>query len=91
MGIPEEKAKVYNDRVKGGSFLVIVNGIAAEIVSAEKIMQRNGVEEFGIYDVPGSKVTTVADVNENIKTRTDIADKDKIRLYQERLMLNPFD
>ena len=88
LGIPEEKAKVYNDRVKGGSFLVIVNGTAAEIARAETIMQRNGVEEFGIYDVPGAKPTAVTEVDEDIRTRTDIADNDKIRLYEERLMVN---
>ncbi|MDJ0590966.1 MAG: YsnF/AvaK domain-containing protein [Pleurocapsa sp. MO_226.B13] len=88
LGIPEEKAKIYHDRVQGGSFLVIVNGTAAEIARAESIMQQHGVEEFGIYDVPGAKATTVADVDEDIRTRTDIADDEKIRLYEERLMVN---
>ncbi len=88
LGIPEEKAKIYNDRVKGGSFLVIVNGTAAEIARAEAIMQKNGVEEFGIYDVPGAKATAVTDVDEDIRTRADIHDNDKIRLYEERLMVN---
>ena len=88
LGIPEEKARVYNDRVKGGSFLVIVNGTAAEIARAKGIMEHNGVEEFGIYDVPGARATAVHDVDEDIRTRTDIADHDKIRLYEERLMVN---
>ncbi len=88
LGIPEEKAKVYNDRVKGGSFLVIVNGTAAEIARAKDIMEHNGVEEFGIYDVPGARATAVTDVDEDIRTRADIADHDKIRLYEERLMVN---
>ena len=88
LGIPEEKAKIYNDRVKGGSFLVIVNGTAAEISRAEAIMQNNGVEEFGIYDVPGAKATAVTEVDEDIRTRTDIADDEKIRLYEERLLVN---
>ena len=88
LGIPEEKAKVYNDRVKGGSFLVIVNGNSAEIARAEAIMNSHGVEEFGIYDVPGAKPTAVTEVDEDIRTRTDIADNDKIRLYEERLMVN---
>ena len=88
LGIPEEKAKVYSDRVKGGSFLVIVNGTAAEIARAETIMNNNGVEEFGIYDVPGATPTAVTDVDDDIRTRTDITDNDKIRLYEERLMVN---
>ena len=88
LGIPEEKAKVYSDRVKGGSFLVIVNGTAAEISRAEAILRNNGVEEFGIYDVPGATPTAVADVDEDIRARTDIADDEKIRLYEERLFVN---
>ena len=88
LGIPEEKAKVYNDRVKGGSFLVIVNGTAAEIARAESIMHTHGVEEFGIYDVPDATPTAVTDIDEDIRTRTDIADNDKIRLYEERLMVS---
>lgn len=88
LGIPEEKAKVYNDRVKSGSFLVIVNGTAAEIARAKSVMQKNGVEEFGIYDVPGAKATAATDVDEDLRTRTDIDDNEKIRLYEERLMVN---
>ena len=88
LGIPEEKARVYSDRVKGGSFLVIVNGNAAEIARAETIMNSHGVEEFGIYDVPGATPTAVTEVDEDIRTRTDIADDEKIRLYEERLMVN---
>ena len=88
LGIPEEKAKIYNDRVKGGSFLVIVNGNTAEVARAKAIMERHGVEEFGIYDVPDAKPTAVTDVDEDIRTRTDIADNEKIRLYEERLLVN---
>ena len=88
LGIPEEKAKIYNDRVKGGSFLVIVNGTGAEIARAETIMHHHGVEEFGIYDVPNARATAVTDIDDDIRTRTDIADDDKIRLYEERLMVN---
>ena len=88
LGIPEEKAKIYSDRVGSGSFLVMVTGTGAEIDRAATIMRQHGVEEFDIYDIPGAKATTVADVDEDIRTRTDITDTDKIRLYEERLMVN---
>ncbi|HHP7231168.1 MAG TPA: signal transduction histidine kinase (STHK), LytS [Xenococcaceae cyanobacterium] len=52
MGIPEEKAKVYSDRVKGGSYLVMANGTEDEVHRAESILNDNGIEEFGIYDAP---------------------------------------
>ncbi len=88
LGIPEEKAKIYSDRVAQGSFLVMVTGTAAEIGRAELIMRNHGVEEFDVYNIPGAKATTVADVDDDIKNRTDIADEEKIRLYEERLMVN---
>lgn len=88
LGIPEEKAKIYSDRIGGGSFLVMVTGTGVEIDRSATIMKRHGVEEFDIYDMPGAKATTVNDVDEDIRTRTDIADNDKIRLYEERLMVN---
>ena len=88
LGIPEERAKVYSDRVGTGSFLVMVTGTAAEIDRAATIMRRHGVEEFDIYDVPGARATAVTEVDDDIRTRTDISDSDKIRLYEERLMVN---
>lgn len=88
LGIPEEKAKVYSDRVAKGSFLVMVTGTTAEIARAESIMRRHGVEEFDVYNIPGAKATTVTDVDDDLKTRTDITDDEKIRLYEERLIVN---
>ena len=88
LGIPEEKAKIYSDRVGKGSFLVMVTGNGYEIDRAATIMRQHGVEEFDIYDMPGARATAVTDVDEDIRTRTDLADDDKIRLYEERLMVN---
>ena len=88
LGIPEEKAKIYSDRVSKGSFLVMVTGSGYEIDRAATILRNNGVEEFDIYDMPGARATTVNDIDDDIRTRTDIADNDKIRLYEERLMVN---
>ena len=88
LGIPEEKAKVYSDRVGSGSFLVMVTGTGYEIDRAATIMRQHGVEEFDIYDMPGTQATTVDRVDDDIRTRTDINDNDKIRLYEERLMVN---
>ncbi|BDI16739.1 hypothetical protein ANSO36C_25410 [Nostoc cf. commune SO-36] len=52
LGIPEERAKVYDERVRRGHYLVILDGTDAEIIRAEAILNRQGVEEFGIYDNP---------------------------------------
>jgi hypothetical protein len=58
LGIPEERARVYNDRVQRGQYLVILDGSDAEIAEAEKILHTSGVEEFGIYNHPGSTIPT---------------------------------
>ncbi|WP_017655520.1 general stress protein [Fortiea contorta] len=58
LGIPEERAKVYNERVERGDYLVIVDGTDAEIAQAEAILRRGGIEEFGVYDQPNGKYPT---------------------------------
>lgn len=52
LGIPEERAKVYNERVKGGEHLLMVNGTADDLHRVQDIMRKHNVEEFGIYDAP---------------------------------------
>jgi uncharacterized membrane protein len=52
LGIPEEKAKVYSDRVSRGEYLVFVEGTDAELATAEGIMSVRGIQDWGIYDVP---------------------------------------
>lgn len=53
LGIPEEQARVYNDRVSRGDYLVIVTGTDDEIARAEVILSGGGIQEWGIYDAPG--------------------------------------
>ncbi|MBD2449563.1 histidine kinase [Nostoc sp. FACHB-152] len=52
LGIPEERARVYNERVERGGYLIIVDGTDDEISRAEAILQRRGIEEYGIYNHP---------------------------------------
>jgi uncharacterized protein (TIGR02271 family) len=106
LGIPEEHAKLYNDRVGRGSFLVMVTGTELDTNRAATIMRQHGVEEFNIYDMPGDlpsaqattvtnvdhtprmKTIAVSHVDEDIRNRADLSDRDKIRLYEERLIVN---
>ena len=95
LGIPEEKARVYNDSVKNGSFLVMVNGTEAEIARAEAIMNHHGVEELGVYNATANASvaeatadTNIGHIDEDIRTRADIDDGEKIKLYEERLTVN---
>lgn len=53
LGIPEERARVYSNRVAGGEYLVIVDGYDDEITKAEAILNGRGIQEWGIYNAPG--------------------------------------
>ncbi len=72
LGIPEERARVYNDRVTAGEYLVMVNSVATDIASAEAIMKRHNVEEFEIYGSTGSALDNA----------------DNLKLYEERLKVD---
>lgn len=67
LGIPEDKAKIYSDRVSGGSYLVMVNGSDDDISRAERILHDNGIEEYGVYDAP--------DINDSIYGRTSTTNR----------------
>lgn len=84
LGIPEEKAKIYSDRVGGGSFLVMVTGTAAEIDNVAAIMRRHGVEEFDIYDIPAPATATTA----TPRTTAPATDAESLKLYEERLVVD---
>ncbi|MBV6622904.1 MAG: signal transduction histidine kinase LytS [Rivularia sp. (in: Bacteria)] len=70
LGIPEERAKIYNQRIERGDYLLILDGSEASISSAEVIVKNHGIEEFEIYNVPNSSA------NEIEQNPQPIADKD---------------
>lgn len=72
LGIPEERAKVYNERVSRGHYLVMVEGNDDEIHRAEGILSHRGIQEWGIYNTPASDRDRVYDA----------ADADPNRTYQ---------
>lgn len=59
LGIPEERARVYHDRIARGEYLVIVDGNEAEISQAERILHHHKIEEYGVYDSPTTAHTDV--------------------------------
>ncbi|HEY9729152.1 MAG TPA: general stress protein [Chroococcales cyanobacterium] len=60
LGIPEDRARVYSDRLSAGDFMVIVDGIPDEIARAEAVLLRNrGIEEWGIFDVKEDRTRNV--------------------------------
>lgn len=61
LGIPEERARVYNERVERGHYLVIIDGTDEEIARAEEIFRRRKIEEFAVYDLPDATNATTND------------------------------
>lgn len=54
LGIPEDRARVYSDRVSRGEYLVMVEGSEADVRQAESILSHRGIQEWGIYDTPAA-------------------------------------
>lgn len=79
LGIPEERAKVYNERVNRGHYLVIVEGTEEEIRRAEAILSNRGIEEWGIYDAPDrdqaptTQSTTATPRSTTVPTQRDVS------------------
>ncbi|MFE1747152.1 general stress protein [Coleofasciculus sp. H7-2] len=64
LGIPEERARRYNDRVSRGDYLVMVDGNDDDIRRAEAILSHRGIEDWGIYDAPATNTTRTTDMAE---------------------------
>ncbi|MBD0344423.1 MAG: DUF1269 domain-containing protein [Coleofasciculus sp. Co-bin14] len=52
LGIPEERAKMYRDRVLRGDYLVMVEGTDEDIRLANTILRQRGIQEWSIYNAP---------------------------------------
>ncbi|WP_310422137.1 signal transduction histidine kinase (STHK), LytS [Chamaesiphon sp. VAR_48_metabat_135_sub] len=62
LGIPEDRAHVYSDRVSQGDYLVMVEGSAADITLAKSIFSRYGIHEWYAYDFHSDSAYTVTPV-----------------------------
>jgi hypothetical protein len=60
LGIPEERAKIYNDRLSQGHYLLIVEGSVYEVERGEEILTGRGIQEWGIYHFPGEPIVNPA-------------------------------
>jgi len=52
LGIPEEDAKSYNNRVSHGDYLVFIEGTAADIDRASMLLSNQGIQQWKVYDMP---------------------------------------
>lgn len=51
LGIPDDRARVYSDRLQQSYYLLILEG-SEEIHRAEPILRDRGIEYRGVYDSP---------------------------------------
>ncbi|MGB3191981.1 hypothetical protein [Lyngbya sp. PCC 8106] len=61
LGVPEDQAKVYNERLSQGQYLVIVTGTPRTVGQAEDILHDQGIEELHVYDALQVEVTPTMD------------------------------
>jgi hypothetical protein len=52
LGISEEQATVYSQRIAQGEYLLIVDCTPGEIPIVKAILHRRGIEEYQVYDIP---------------------------------------
>ncbi len=76
LGIPEEDAHAYSDRVSQGDYLVMVEGTQAEIDRASSILQNRGIRHWKVYDISqqpgyGDRAVDVASTPRGAATSTD--------------------
>ncbi len=50
LGIPEDRARVYSDRLQQSYYLLILDGTEEEIHRAEPVLRDRGIQYWGIYD-----------------------------------------
>jgi hypothetical protein len=95
LGIPEERAKVYNDRLSRGDYLIFVDGTEDEIRRAESILHHRGIQEWGIYDAPDADTPrrseyATTDTRETVRDR-DVIDTDTRRTTYDSGVVDPND
>lgn len=49
LGIPEETARTYTDRLRAGDYLVVVDGSEDDISRAQGIFSGRGIQNWGIF------------------------------------------
>lgn len=72
LGIPEEKAKVYSDRIKAGDYLLIVSGNEDEVNRAGAIMRDRHIEEFEIFEAPDRTEAERAPRGKRVEVREEV-------------------
>lgn len=64
LGIPEEEAKSYGDRISQGDYLVMVEGFGDEIERAGSILRNRGVRDWKTYNISNAPDRTPSRADE---------------------------
>lgn len=48
--VPEEQARIYSDRLNVGDYLIIMEAVEHEILSAEPVFKKWGIRTWRVYD-----------------------------------------
>jgi hypothetical protein len=56
LGVPEDQAGAFSDRLIGGDFLVIVDGSQEEVSQAESVLAEHSIQTWDVYPMPQSEV-----------------------------------
>jgi hypothetical protein len=59
IGIPEDRAKIYSNQIAGGNYLIMVEGTNSDIVLAESIFNKHGINDWYVYNVPNHTTKTI--------------------------------
>lgn len=54
LGVPEEQAEVYEERLKQGAILLIVPAVSDNDMTAREILQQNGADQISIVNTPNN-------------------------------------
>ncbi|GEM_PF-257815 len=80
LGIPEDQAKVYNDRLSQGQYIVLVTGTPRSVEQAEDILRDQGIEQWQVYDALQVEVTPTMD---------DVVSPTTLEHQEERAIITP--
>jgi hypothetical protein len=58
LGIPEDRAQVYNEHLLQGKYLVIIDGTDSDFARAEMTLKRHDIREWHVYSMAGQPAAT---------------------------------
>jgi hypothetical protein len=82
LGIPENKARVYNTRLNRGDYIVMVDATDDEVRRAESILKRHNIQDYDVFDAtdvsssrreaPVMDTSRVNYTSDNVATNTTV-------------------